>query len=284
MKKVCTLKIGEYAREVRKMREQNFWKLYKYIKWLAFIVRWGVNLTGRYGLRLDLKPIMKNDTEKDSDHALAMSWMTAVYKLLYGEIPDDDDLTYEGQKKRADFWEDLAIGLLVGDTHDVDEIKSGDTADDGHADRTAKEMREHETMTEVYSLFSLPIMLKLLSGFEQFQNRSTEFGEIEYVCDKFEAIWSNFLFDERGMFGSMGFKQEHFTEITEQDRYFMDVIGSDDPTQVWLAHGINQSYAYDCFDRIMAVTDVAMKEVYGERFAWLDDEEVMEKVKAYKIP
>ena len=194
------------------------------------------------------------------EHQAKVAWLCSAFANNFPDFFGRYSMVNEIQTLNA--WELLVIAL----SHDIGEIVVGDIPDDGSADDFFKDQAEQKVFNELIKCYSPAKRDELLRGFSQFQSRDSTAGLALYGLDKLEALLTQIVLAEKGLFGSL-FNQDY---ISEANRYYMSLTDSTSPIEVWAAHmKAHLLEAPEAVKKpIFTLFEVALKELTGDLPEW----------------
>ncbi len=240
---------------------KTIWEGFKEYKKLAYVVRTGFGYCGIYPINPDeLKPKKgrKPLPESDLEHIAGMQMLIRLFSWHYPEIVPKDQL------------DDFIFGAQI---HEMGEITTGDTVDDGARDEVKK---------EVFETFEIRNYLHLTAPkeeaergiriFKEMQDKETDFGKTLFFFDKLEAVLQTIFYESMGYPGRLSYKENHYGGISERDKRQRDFTGSDRIADTW-SYGFSRrvdKLNFQHADVFKAVVHAAIIDVRKKPFSWID--------------
>ena len=238
------------------------WDKYKTYKKGREVVRSGFGLCGAYGSAY-AEGVRRPPGAMESilEHQAATTFLAiAIVKIFPQLLP-------KSLHQRL-------IELMA--VHDVVEVESGDQADDGHLDKTAKAAYEKSAMIKFTagmgdSLLHYFMLLEQVDGLPMRNaDAGALFGQLAFIIDKMEAILQLAFFELNGVTVDLQYKTKHFGGITERDQFYVDLTGKTAALDVWMAHFYDFAKSYKDFWLGRAITEAAYYDARGYYPEWLD--------------
>lgn len=169
--------------------------------------------------------------------------------------------------------------------HDGDEPFSGDQPDDGSQDKKSKNQRELQTfLRNIAYLSDENLKAELIKAFVHFQYctpphalyrgwtaRERDVAQLTRTIDKVDAVLSALLAERAGHAGNLSYKAHRYGNITENDKCYIELCGTDRIADTWAAHFVHDFHDYYGFRRILSVLHAAVSEVRGTWYPWWND-------------
>ena len=244
---------------------KKVWRAYKIYAATAFVSRKGFELVGM--TPVDDSPVdvaerfsLRGESalEHQAKTAFLCSLFASEFHNYFGRA------AYLAQNLPS-VWP-LMTALLC---HDVGEVKTGDIPDDGNALHGTKDAAELEVFKDlVRSGFEKEDADLLVDYFQMFQSHDDFEGQAMYAIDKLEAVLTQIFLEQYEVYGAITAKPLP----TEQDRYFMNLIGTPCAADCWAAHlkALINDFPMAIRDPVYAVLMIAVCDVRGEMFPWWD--------------
>ena len=242
---------------------QRIWEAYKLYAYHSFVLRTGHWLVGVTKPPLDwvdredfVGKTFYERSESDLEHQAKTAWLYSVFSSNFPNFFNKSVGCYH------DWW----LATVVANIHDTGEMV--DIPDDGNEQHGAKNNDEFLILEEFVKAYSKKDATDLLEVFMGFQDRSSRMGLALYALDKLEAVLMLLYLEEHGNCGYITNKPSP----TDQDSYVMDVIKTSCATDCWAAHMVAciKDFPQEIVEPVMMLLDVAVCDVRGEEFPWLD--------------
>lgn len=148
----------------------------------SIVNRAGHRLTGAYGGKNVLVPIFNPvPIATVLSHSATIAMLARLISEQYPEIISKAELD--------DY-------IFLAEIHDLGEIKNGDVPADGTRNDAACNKDERTCLKEyLYSTFGKETAERGLRLYDEFTNRSTKFGKIFYLLDKFDALLTSLFYE-----------------------------------------------------------------------------------------
>ena len=237
-------------------RAENFWNAYKTVKGgQARALRVGFGAYGVYPIDLG-NPFDFARPESDLEHVGGVCYLVRFFNVFYPELIPDEML--------SDF-------LLWAEFHEVGEIESGDKQDDGTRDEEAKDREEMEFLKKITEYFPTKTRKKVISLFEQFQKKDTDFGKMAFFIDKLEAVLSGLIYESQGRPGSYNNKREKIKKPSFNDRLNMEITGSTSIPDMWGCNIVLRArkYHFKHLSAFIEIMQAGAVDVRGKEMDWI---------------
>ena len=242
-------------------RNKKIWIGYKNFKSLAYVVRSGFGYYGIYPIHPeDLKPKKgrKPLPESDLEHVAGMIHLARLISWYYPEIIPKDQL------------DDFIFGAEI---HEIGELLTGDTIDDGERNEEDKGILETlEIRTYLRDCAPSEELSRGLLIFEEMRDKKTDFGKTLYFLDKIEAILQTIYYESLGYPGRLSYKENHYGSVSKRDKREREFTGSDKIADNWAygfvkkAEQLDFKFTHEFFE----IMQTAVQDVRGRPFSWID--------------
>lgn len=205
-------------------RVRAIYAIYKYANYLALTYRSGSQLLGYHdnGFTTVQSRAKPNKLQTVAEHTFLTALLAALFKSAFEDVlPEPVD------------FESLYEALIF---HEIGEVALTDLPDDGSHNRELKGTFEHTTM----QLCSLPFAQasRIVDNFDTLMDDKS----LAHVIDKAAFLLDLIILSKFGFSGSVERKFRKGS-MSDQDRYYHDATGSDDPVDCVFAHFLKTTHA-----------------------------------------
>ena len=238
---------------------RRIWLTYRNYRENDKVVRSGSGYCGVYRFN-PAYPFKPDYVETDTLHSTTAEEIAQLFFRFYPGL--------------FDIYEQKRIVLLLR-YHDLGEDM--DIPDDGSVSLDEKFEKELGIYASKIS-FLPPFMQEVAirdfimfehASFECWSDKDKRIMQFAKLCDKLDAPIGALIYELQGRKGTLRFKDEHFGDITEQDRMYISETGDDSQAAVWGAHFIDKYMYYDNVELFIAVLLEAFIDVRGVVPAWM---------------
>lgn len=242
---------------------ERIWHGYKLYSASGFVLRKGVELVGlaqKNDPSEDVAKMFYRRGESILEHQARVAWLASAFASnfpeFFGKIYENEMASYT----RSFF------AITVALCHDIGEVEVGDIPDDGRPEHGAKDSVELSVFSRMMYAYSLEDAHTMTAIFQHFQNKDSPAGQALFVLDKVEAVLSQLFLEQYEHYGAITAKPV----VTDLDKYFMRATGQISSVDVWGAHAVSsmKDLPASVCDPILALLDVAARDVRGEIFPW----------------
>lgn len=224
----------------------SVWESYSNFKSLSTVIRSGFGLYGIY----PYNPSDKSPKpESDLEHTAGMVILIQLLSIYFPEIIPKTQLN------------DYIFGAEI---HELGEILTGDIPDDGNRNEQEKDCIEKQAISNFLSNLPEPYRSKGELLFEDFQKRSTTFGQILYCIDKTEAVLQGLVYEKSGHPGLLTFK----TNCSPADKEYAKKTSSNNLVDIFALSFFEKAKNYTNAIFFAKLIDVAVRNVRGRPFVW----------------
>lgn len=237
-------------------RAVKFWEFYKTcVGGMIRVVRSGYGTWGAYPCDGKF-----DDTRKISDleHICAVGYLVYALSEFYPEFISKHEYS------RFSKW---------GYIHELGEIDSGDSEDNGLRDEEAKDRLERKKINEIFDNTTPHMSKEANEIFDEFQTKETIFSLKAFSIDKFAAVMGGFLLELQGRGGRYSKKLERGGPISPRDEFVNKVVGSDRLVDMWSGDFIFRARKYSfCqyLEMYISIMQAAAVDVLKEKFNWIE--------------
>ncbi len=245
---------------------RKIWDLYRETHDGNMVIRSGLGLCGCYENYDPAKGVDTHFPESVTAHVNGCLTIAQSLRMFYPYL-----LTPDGFQR---------LELLLK-YHDIGENVYHDQPDDGSQDTFEKDQIELSSFIETVMVLPDQIRNCLIKDFIHFQDARYNYSadssrfkliQLAKVIDKFEAILSGLCYERFGIIGDLAYKDQHYGQLTSQDRYFINEIGGDSTlVSSWFAHTLHDYHEFYGFPFVLDILRVGVHEVRGQWFSWFDD-------------
>lgn len=232
---------------------EKIWQTYKFYKAESHVVRSGFGLYGIYAYDR-LVPFVINKPESDLEHSAGVAMLIHLLAIFCPELIPPAE---------------LASFMLAAEAHEIGEVLIGDIPDDGQRDEALKIKQEKAAVAKFAEALPEVVRADLLKFFDEFDDKSSKRGRILYCADKIEAVLQGLLYESKGLVGDIRCK-EHIVKLSEQDQRGVAKSGSFRLADIWAVHFVEKVRKYPEAEIFLEILDVAVHDVRGEGFAWME--------------
>ncbi len=245
---------------------QKIWHFYERAHQGNYVIRTGLGLCGCYSAYDEFQGIDLQLPESVTAHANSCVTLAHGLQAFYPHLLTPDE---------------YARLTTLLKYHDLGENNYQDQPDDGSQNTREKNQAELLEFTLAVIDFPERIRYTAIKDFVNFQDAQYNYScdikrfkivQLAKVIDKIEAILSGLCYEKNGFVGDLAYKDQHFSRLTEQDRYFIREIGGDSTlVSSWFAHTLHDYHEFYGFSYVMDILRAGVIETRGAWFPWFDD-------------
>lgn len=239
---------------------KKIWIGYKNFKDLAYVVRSGFGYYGIYPINPDeMKPKKgrKPLPESDLEHVAGMIHLARLISWYYPEIIPKEKL------------DDYLFGATI---HEMGELLTGDTMDDGERNEQHKDFLETlEIRTYLRQCAPTEEYSRGLKIYEEMRDKKTDFGKTLYFIDKLEACLQAIYYEAMGAPGRISKKEYFYGSISNRDKREREYTGSDKIADTWSHLFVRKAekLEFKFVNEFLDILETAIQDVRGVSFSWI---------------